>query len=266
MVARKSQDLPLDFAGRGCAIHPLEVQSRRVTDLWPTLARFLPLLDPDHFRDVEFYRGLEAIGFRQVLLGGTGSAHLRETVQAVRRETSLKIVLFPVGPDSVCEADLIVLPDIMNSTAHHARPFGPSAVMTAVAASETGCRVLPVAHFIMGNSTARWYYDAQPIASPKVLVASCQYAEIVGYRHLALDYEDPETSFDPELARVLKLKAPKCHLSVSNECSPYEAQQLVECGVDTVILPSDCLENTGDPLALAHAYYRRLLAVDPFRV
>lgn len=224
------------------------------------LPRLLPLLDPEHFDDLAFYRELSAIGYRQVLLGGTGSARLRELIPEVRRHTALQVVVYPTGPGSVCEADLLILPDIMNSTAPHARPFGSGAVMTALAVARTGCPWLPVAHFIQGNSTARWFFDATPVHDPALLAGYCRYAEMIGYRNLALDYEDPQIQLDPALARRIKASAPRCWLSVSDEVTPQGACDLAQHGVDTTILPSNILQAASDPLALAHEYHARLLA------
>jgi heptaprenylglyceryl phosphate synthase len=225
----------------------------------PTLPRFLPLIDPDHFSDLAFYRELATIGYRQILLGGTGSEALPRMAQAIRAETDLAVVLYPAGPDAVCAADLIVLPDVMNSGAAHARPFGPAAVATALAAARTGSPYLAVAYFIQAESTACRYFEADPIRCEATLADHCRYAQMVGYHHIALDYEGPD---DVEIGAVRRIKesAPGCWLTVSDEVSPARARLLAEHGVDTVILPSDLLEAANDPLALADAYHRELLA------
>jgi heptaprenylglyceryl phosphate synthase len=234
-------------------------RSRALASATP-LSRFSLLLDPDHFGDVAFFRELEAMGYGDVLLGGTGSHRLPALVAEIRRTTSLRVIVYPSGPDAVCEADLIVLPDIMNSRAPHARPFGPGAVMTALAIARTGCPWLSAAHFIQGQSTARWFYDAEPILDPGLLAHHCRYAEMVGYRNIALDYEDPATQVDIETIVRIKRSAPRCHLTVSDEASPMRALELSLHGVDTVILPSNVLEDAADPLALAQEYCARLLA------
>ncbi len=223
------------------------------------LPRFALLLDPDHFGDVAFFEALAAMGYPAVLLGGTGSHRLPALVAEIRRHTALHVIVYPAGPDAVCEADLLLLPDIMNSRAQHARPFGPGAVMTALAIARTGCPWLPVAHFIQGQSTARWFYDAEPIRNPRLLAHHCRYAEMVGYRNIALDYEDPATQVDVDTIVRVKTSAPSCHLTVSDEVSPMRAFELAQHGVDTVILPSNVLEEAADPLALADQYRARLL-------
>lgn len=224
-----------------------------------TLPRFLPLIDPDHFSDLAFFRELAAIGYRKILLGGTGSEAIPRMAQAIRAETGLGVVLYPAGPDAVCAADLIVLPDVMNSGAPHARPFGPAAVATALATARTGCPFLPVAYFIQAESTACRYFEAAPIRCEAALADHCRYAEMVGYHHIALDYEGPE---DVELKVVARIRrsAPTCWLTVSDEVTPARARALAEHGVDTVILPSDLLEASNDPVALAEDYHRALLA------
>ena len=52
-----------------------------------TFDPYLPLLDPDNFSDPAFYRELEKIGYRQVLLGGTGSSRLIDVFTALVRDT-----------------------------------------------------------------------------------------------------------------------------------------------------------------------------------
>ncbi len=237
---------------------PASVATLRSADVPLALPRVLPLLDPEHFDDVAFYRGLWDMGFRQVLLGGTGSARLRSVIPQIRRETDLRIVLYPAGPDAVCEADLILLPDIMNSSAAHGRPFGSGAVMTAMAVARSGCPYLAAAHFIQGDSTARWYYEATPVLDPARLVACCRYAAMVGYRHVALDYEGAASRFDPALARRLAQAVPGAWLTVSDEVSPAQALALLQHGVDTVVVPSDLLEQAADPLGLAQQYLAAL--------
>lgn len=224
----------------------------------PTLSRFLPLIDPDCFSDVAFFSELSAIGYRQVLLGGTGSEAVADTARAVRAQTELEVILYPAGPSGVCDADLVILPDVMNSGAAHARPFGPGAVATALATAALGCPFLPVAYFIQGDSTARHYYDAHPICRARV-VDHCRYAQMVGYRHIALDYEGPG-DIDAALTAQIKARAPGCWLTVSDEVCPAAARALIENGVDTLVLPSDILEEASDPLALAERYYAELLA------
>ncbi|HWB76214.1 MAG TPA: hypothetical protein VG755_14690 [Nannocystaceae bacterium] len=219
----------------------------------PTLERVLPLVDPEAFDELAFFRELEGLGCRQVLLGGTGSAKLRELVPQIRAHTSLRVVLYPSGPDAVCAADLIVLPEIMNSTAPHARPFGPAAVMTAAAVAKTGSPWLPVAHFIQGDSTARWYYGAEPLRDT-LLVAHCGYAAMIGYRDIALDYEDPRVHVEPELIAAIKRAAPSCRLTISDDVEPEAAQNLFEHGLDTLIVPSNVLENASAPLQLLRRY------------
>lgn len=223
------------------------------------LSRFSLLVDPDHFSDVAFFAELHAIGYADVLLGGTGTHRLPALVAEIRRTTDLRVIVYPSGPDAVCEADLLLVPDVMNSRAPHARPFGPGAVMTALAIARTGCPWLAVAHFIQGQSTARWFYDAEPIHDPGLLAHHCRYAEMIGYRHIALDYEDPATQVETETILRIKQSAPRCHLTVSDEVSPTRAHELAQHGVDTVILPSNVLEQAADPLALAHRYHARLL-------
>src|SRR5690606_15742674 len=145
----------------------------------------------DHFDDPAFFGELQRIGYRQVLLGGTGAGGLSALVQSIKQTTDLQVVLYPGGPSALAEADLVVLPDVMNSNSHFARPFGSGSVATAMNILQRGLPFLPLAYFIMGNSTAGWFYDAFKLPSDKVLLGYASYARMVGYRYFALDYEDP---------------------------------------------------------------------------
>ncbi len=241
-----------------CRVHPLvRPAMRRPQSAGAVLPRLLPLFDPEHFDDVAFYRELSSIGYRRVLLGGTGSARLRTLIPEIRRDTDLELVVYPSGPDAVCDADLVILPEIMNSSAAHARPFGSGALMTAMAVARIGCPWLPVAHFIQGDSTARWYYDATPVRDPSLLAAYCKYAEMIGYRHVALDYED--SRFDASVVRSVKQSAPSMWLTVSAAVSAAQARDLVAGGVDTLVVPSDVFETAPDPLGVAHEYFAPLM-------
>lgn len=221
-------------------------------------ASYVPLLDPDTFSDPAFYRELERIGYEQVLIGGTGSAGQAEVIRAIKRETSLSVVLYPSGPDAVCEADLVILPDVMNSNSHFARPFGSGSVATAMNVLARGLPFLPIAYLILGNSTARWYFDAFTLPSVKVLMGYAAYARMVGYRYLALDYEDPKTPIDHKLVTGLR-ELTDLHLVVSDEFTPEAAAETLELGAQTVVTPSNLYENAADPLALAAEFHARLL-------
>lgn len=221
-------------------------------------ASYVPLLDPDAFSDPEFYRELEKIGYEQVLLGGTGSTAQHELIRSIKRETSLSVVLYPAGPDSVCEADIVLMPDVMNSNSHFARPFGSGSVATAMNIMRLGIPFLPVAYLILGNSTARWYFDAFTLPSTKVLMGYAMYARMVGYRYLALDYEDPNVPIDHKLVSALR-ELPDLHLVVSDELSPGGAARALELGAQTIVTPSNMYEQAADPLALAADYHKRLL-------
>lgn len=221
-------------------------------------ARYLPLLDPDVFDELGFYQELERIGYKQILLGGTGAADLSGLCRAIKENTSLQVVLYPAGPDSLAPADLVVLPDVMNSNSHYARPFGTGSVVTALNVAARKLPFIPVAYFIMGNSTARWYFDAFSVPSFKLIMGYALYAQMLGYRYLALDFEDPETPCDAELIGMLRKKT-DLKLVVSDELDPEGARQALDWGVHTIITPSDVLEEAADPLALARAYAEALL-------
>ena len=49
--------------------------------------RYLPLLDPDKFADIAFYRDLEKIGYRQILLGGTGATDVAGLTMKLKEHT-----------------------------------------------------------------------------------------------------------------------------------------------------------------------------------
>ncbi len=205
-------------------------------------ARYLPLLDPEKFSDIRFYKELEAIGYEQVLLGGTGAADLGSLTRQLKAETSLTVALYPAGPDSVAPADVVIMPDVMNSNSHYARPCGSGSVATAMNIARLGLDYVPVAYLIMGNSTARWYFDAYLLPSSKVLLSYINYAAMVGYPYIALDYEDPQINIDPRLIRAIKQIA-DLRLVISDEFTPASAAKAILMGADTVITPSDVYED-----------------------
>jgi len=223
-----------------------------------TLAPYLPMFDPEHFHDVAFFAELAKIGYRQVLIGGTGSGPVSDLVRGIRARAGLQVVLVPGSPAAVTDADLIVLPDVMNSNSHYARPFGSGSVATAAAVAAAGVPFLPVAYFILGRSTARWYFDAFDLPSDSVLLAYARYAQMIGYRDLALDYEGPSRAINPKLISQLAA-IPGLRLRVSDELDAAGAAALLELGVDTVITPSDIYEEHADPLAHAAAMHTALL-------
>jgi hypothetical protein len=221
---------------------------------------YIPLLDPDTFNDITFYRELERLGYRQILLGGTGSAHLPQIARQIRAETKLKVILYPSGPDSVTkECDVIVLPDVMNTNSPQARPFGTGAITTAMNIAMQRIDYIRVAYFIMGNSTARWYFDAFLVPQPKLIAAYANYSRMQGYPYLALDYEDPHLDFDPKLIKLLLSVLGETKLVISDEFTPTSAREALSLGVHTVFTPSNLYEDAKDPLALAAEYSRLLV-------
>lgn len=219
---------------------------------------YLPSFDPEHFADMAFFRELEKIGYRQILVGGTGAGDLPEMVRKLKKETNLTVVLYPSGPASLAPADLVLLPDVMNSNNHYARPFGTNSIATAMNIAKQKLKFVPVAYLIMGDSTARWFHEAFLLPSPKVLLGYATYARMVGYRYLALDYEDPDINIDPELIAALR-RIPDLHIVIADEFSPAQAARARELGVDTIVSPSNLFEDSSDPLALAAEFYRAVL-------
>ena len=226
-----------------------------------TFARYVPLIDPDKFQDLAFYQELEKIGYTQLLLGGTGSGNLPLVSRQIRSQTKLKVALYPAGPDSVTrECDVIILPEVMNTNSPQARPFGTGPVSMAMNIAALRLDYVRVAYFILGNSTARWYFDAFLVPQPKLIAAYANYARMHGYPYLALDYEDPGLNVSPTLLRMLKDVSGEMRLVVSDEFTPAEAHDALAVGVSTIFTPSNLYEDAADPLALAAEYYARLLA------
>lgn len=223
-----------------------------------TFSRYLPLFDPDEFSDVSFYQQLEEIGYRQVLLGGTGSSNLGSVCRQIRRHTKLTVILYPAGPASVTDADLVLMPDVMNTNSHFARPFGTGAIATARNIVARRLPYLPVAYFILGDSTARWYYDAFSLQSTKLLIKYASYAEMVGYRYLALDCEGGSDIRIRQLIVELK-NSTNLYLVVSSALSPSLAQEVAQMGVDTIVTPSNVYQDAEAPLELAAQYHHKLL-------
>ena len=100
---------------------------------------------------------------------------------------------------------------------------------TATNVLARGLPFLAVAYFIMGNSTAAWYYDAFKLPSDKILLAYATYARMVGYRYLALDYEDPNTNIKPDLIAALR-RIPDIRLVISDEFNPQRASEALALG------------------------------------
>ncbi len=221
-------------------------------------ARYIPLLDPDAFSDIDFYQDLETIGYRQVLIGGTGAADVGTLSRLLKAHTKLTTLIYPSGPESVAPADLVVLPDVMNSNAPHARPFGTAAIATAMNVAQRGLPFVPVAYFVMGKSTAGWYFDTFPITSKKVLRSYATYARMVGYRYLALDYEGCPGGCDLDTITMLS-QIEGLHILVSEDMTPDRALQVLARGAGTVITSSDMFEEAEDPFELAAEFYQKIL-------
>ena len=118
----------------------------------------------------------------------------------------------------------------MNSNSHYTRPFGSGAVACAMATAELDLPFVPVAYFVLGDSTARWYSDAFLIRSRKLIVGYCIYAHMTGYEWVFLDYEDPDLQIDPSLIDAIRQSA-KVKLIVSDEFTPESARALRQRGV-----------------------------------
>jgi heptaprenylglyceryl phosphate synthase len=224
------------------------------------LPRYLPLVDPDHFADDEgFFRQLEEIGYRTIMLGGTGGVRLADAVRLIRRTTRLQIVTHPSSPGDVCPVDLLLFPAVMNSNSHYTRPFGSGSVACALAVADMQIPYLPVAYFVLGESTARWYSDAFLVRSKKIILSYCIYATMMGYRHVFLDYEDPDLDIDPSLITLIKQRS-NALILCSDEFTPDGARRALDLGTDVIVTPSNLYEQANDPIALAREFYDALLA------
>ncbi|MBV9119375.1 MAG: hypothetical protein JOZ39_01610 [Chloroflexi bacterium] len=217
-------------------------------------------MDPDEFSNrPDFFVELERIGYRCLLLGGTGGARMSEAVHNIRSHTDLQIYMHPSSPGEIMPVDLIFFPAVMNSNSHYTRPFGSGSVACAMAIAELGVPFLPVAYFILGESTAKWYADAFMVRSNKLIVGYCLYAKMMQYEHVFLDYEGPKVDIDASLIHAIKVHT-NVHLLVSDEFTPETAHRAVELGIETIVTPSNIYERAKDPSALAKQFYDRLLA------
>ena len=95
-----------------------------------------------------------------------------------------------------------------------------------------------------------------------MLLGYARYARMLGYRYLALDYEDPNRDVSPALIAALRT-LPDLHLVVSDEFTPARAREALAAGADTVITPSNVYEDASDPLELAAQMFDALLADAP---
>ena len=224
------------------------------------LPKYLPLFDPDSFHEASFYKDIEKIGYQKILLGGTGNAAMRKAIEAIRLHTNLSIAIVPSGPGDIFPVDLVFLVAIMNSNSHHFRPFGTGSIACSMEIAQQSIPFIPVAYFIMGNSTARWYTDADLIPNDKILLGYCQHTKMVGYEWLLLDYEDNSSSIRIELIQKIK-KYTQINLMVINEFTPQTALQAIDAGVNTVITASDIYEENNNPIKLASDFYETLIAV-----
>jgi heptaprenylglyceryl phosphate synthase len=222
------------------------------------LPPYLPFVDPDVFREKTFYQELERIGYRQILMGGTGTARMADCIRMVQRETHLKLALHPSSPGEIVPVDLVLLPAVMNSNSHYTRPFGSGAVTCAMAVADQAIRYLPIAYFVLGESTARWYSDAFLVSSKKLIVGYCTYARMLSYDWVFLDYEDPRLNIDWHL--IGRVKATGARLLVSDEFTPQSAREGRKLGIDTIVTPSNLYEQARDPVKLAREFHAALLA------
>lgn len=224
------------------------------------LPKYLPLFDPENFREASFYKEVEKIGYKQIILGGTGNATMKKVIEDIHLYTNLSVTILPSSPGDIFPTELVFLVAIMNSNSHYFRPFGSGSVACGVEISQQGIPFIPVAYFIMGDSTARWYTDADLIPNNKILLSYCQHTQMLGYKWLLLDYESNSSSISVELIKKIK-KQTQINLMIINEFTPETALQAINAGVDTAITASDIYEEAHNPIQLAREFYDNLIAV-----
>ena len=171
------------------------------------LPKYLPLLDPEIFQEASFYKEIEKIGYKQILLGGTGNAAMKRAVEAIHKNTNLSVSILPSSPGDILPVELVFLVAIMNTNSHYFRPFGSGSVACGIELAQQGIPFVPLAYFIMGNSTARWYTDADLIPNNKILLSYCQHTQMLGYKWLLLDYEGSSSIMNVELIKKIKKSA-----------------------------------------------------------
>ena len=225
------------------------------------LPKYLPLLDPEIFQEASFYKEIEKIGYKQILLGGTGNAAMKRAVEAIHKNTNLSVSILPSSPGDILPVELVFLVAIMNTNSHYFRPFGSGSVACGIEIAQQGIPFVPLAYFIMGNSTARWYTDADLITNDKILLSYCQHTQMLGYKWLLLDYEGHSSNISVELIQKIK-KYIHINLMVISEFTPQTALEAISAGVNTVITASDIYEETHNPIQLARDFYENLNCVD----
>ena len=225
------------------------------------LPKYLPLFDPDSFGEVSFYKEIEKIGYKQILLGGTGNGAMKRAIEAIHLHTNLSVTIIPSGPGDIFPTELVFLVAIMNSNSHYFRPFGSGSVACGVEIAQQSIPFIPVAYFIMGDSTARWYTDADLIPNNKILLSYCQHTQMLGYKWLLLDYEGSSSIMNLELIKKIK-KYTQINLMIINEFTPETALQAIDAGIDTAITASDIYEEAQNSIQLAREFYDNLIAVE----
>ncbi len=159
-------------------------------------AGFLVLIDPDEQprnRLVDCARAAEAGGADAVLIGGSGvlSARMEEVAQAIKRELSIPLIIFPGGANQLCRfADAVLFTSLLSG--RNAEYLIGEQVKGAPLVKEYGLEAIPTAYLLIesgGRTSVEFYSHTHPIPrhETEYLKAHALAAQYLGMRLVYLE-------------------------------------------------------------------------------
>jgi len=207
-------------------------------------AAHLTLIDPESQPPEKAGRIAESAaraGTDAFMVGGSINAAgglLDETVHAIRRATSLPVILFPAGVHSLTpHADALFFMSMLNS--RDLTYIIGNQMLGAPLVVGYGIEAIPMAYLVVEpGGTVGYVGDARPIprAKPEIAVAYALAAQLMGMRFVYLEAGSGVSSpVPPEMISAVR-EASGCTLVVGGGIrDPSTAESMVRAGAHAIV-------------------------------
>lgn len=212
----------------------------------------LSLIDPDPLTVTAEKAGKIAelaseAGTDAIMVGGsTAFGMLDETVQEIKKKTTVPVILFPGNVNGLSRyADAVFFMNLLNSSS----PYWimKAQMLSAPAVKMLGLETISMAYLVVEpGGSAGWVGEAQliPRDKPKIAAAYALEAEIIGYKLVYLEAgSGADTSVPPEMVKLVSSTV-KLPLAVGGGIvAPEQAAGIVKAGA-RIVVQGNIIEKT----------------------
>ena len=212
----------------------------------------LSLIDPDPLSVTAQKAGRMAelateAGTDGIMVGGsTAFGILDETVQEIKKKTSVPVILFPGNVNGLSKyADAVFFMNLLNSS----NPYWlvEAQMLSAPAVKMLGLETISMAYLVVEpGGSAGWVGEAHliPRDKPKIAAAYAMEAEIIGYKLVYLEAgSGASTSVPPEMVQLVSSMVKLPLVVGGGIVATEQAVQIVKAGAK-ILVQGNIIEKT----------------------